>query len=162
VVTTAVLNNKAVDDCGDGTQRVETIVGTSVQSFTSLILIQPKQKTYQYFPVPFMNWHQEIDSCGGGKDTQDGANGGLFPPTKFPLTFPLPDTVQELTGNPAPIQDVALIEGVVVALYVLLFAQANRRRRRQLRGEIRIEHRLPESEPERRRACCWNRILSPL
>jgi len=28
-VTTDVLNNKAVDDCGDGTETVETIVGTS-------------------------------------------------------------------------------------------------------------------------------------
>lgn len=61
-----------------------------------------------------MNWHQEIDSCDGGKTTQDGANAGLFPPTKFPLTFPLPDTVQELTGNPPPIVDLALIEGVMV------------------------------------------------
>jgi len=112
-VTTDVLNNKAVDDCGDGTETVETIVGTSVQSFTSMILIQPQQKTYQYFPVPFMNWHQEIDYCNGGTFNQDGANGNLFPPTEFPLTFPLPDTVQKLTANPPPFEDFVLIEGAM-------------------------------------------------
>jgi len=58
-----------------------------------------------------MNWHQEIDYCNGDTFNQDGANANLFPPTEFPLTFPLPDTVQKLTANPPPFDDFVLIEG---------------------------------------------------
>ncbi|MGA8153050.1 MAG: RHS repeat-associated core domain-containing protein [Terriglobales bacterium] len=119
--TTATLNDKAVDDCGpDGGQTIETIVNTPGENFTSLVLIFPQQKTYQFFPAPFVNWHQEIDSCGGGTITQDGANAFLWPPTMFPLTFPLPDTVQELQGNPPPVQDVTVIEDAMVP-YVFSF-----------------------------------------
>ena len=113
-VTTATMNNKAVFDCGGGKETVETIVGTGDANSASLVIIEPQQKTYQFFPAPFMNWHQEIDDCDGGTTSHDGVNGFLWPPTKFPLTFPLPDTVQELTGNPPPIQDVAFIESAIV------------------------------------------------